>query len=117
MKKKILIVEDESRQAKLWMAKLNEEGYQVDLAENGKEATDKILKESYQLVLTDIRMPQMDGLQLLDWIREKDKDLPIIMITAYADVDSAVRAMKKGAQDYVKKPIDLEEIQKNLHIF
>ena len=110
MRKRILIVEDESRQAKLWMTKLNEEGYKVDLVENGRKACEKILKEDYQIVLTDIRMPQMDGLQLLDWIREKNKELPVIMITAYADVDSAVRAMKKGAYDYVKKPIDLEEL-------
>ena len=110
MRKRILIVDDEARQSKLWMAKLEEEGYKIDLAENGKEACDKILQESYQLVLTDIIMPKMDGLQLLDWIRERDKGLPVIMITAYADVDSAVRAMKKGAYDYVKKPMDLEEL-------
>ncbi len=110
MRKKILIVEDESRQAKLWMARLEEEGYKVDLAQDGKEACNKMLERNYQLVLTDIRMPQMDGLRLLDWIRERDKELPVIMITAYADVDSAVRAMKKGAYDYVKKPIDLEEL-------
>ncbi len=110
MKKKILIVEDESRQAKLWMTKLAEEGYQVDWADNGKVACDKILRENYQLIVTDIRMPKLDGLQLLDWIREKDKKIPVIMITAFADVDSAVRAMKKGAYDYVKKPIDLEEL-------
>jgi DNA-binding NtrC family response regulator len=110
MRKRVLIVEDELRQAKLWRAKLEEEGYKIDLAENGKEACDKMLKENYQLILTDIRMPNMDGLQLLDWIRERDKELPVIMITAYADVDSAVRAMKKGAYDYIKKPIDLEEL-------
>ena len=110
MRKRILIVEDESRQAKLWMTKIEEEGYRVDLAQDGKAACDKMLQESYQLVLTDIRMPQMDGLQLLDWIRERDKELPVIMITAFADIDSAVRAMKKGAYDYVKKPIDLEEL-------
>lgn len=105
-----MIVENESRQAKLWMTKLEDEGYKVDWAENGKVACDKILKENYQLIISDIRMPQMDGLQLLDWIREKDKEIPVIMITAFADVDSAVRAMKKGAYDYVKKPMDLEEL-------
>ncbi|MBU0533383.1 MAG: sigma-54 dependent transcriptional regulator [Candidatus Omnitrophica bacterium] len=110
MKKKILIVENESRQAKLWMTKLEGEGYKVSWAENGKVACDKILKENYQLILTDIRMPQMDGLELLDWIREKDKEIPVIIITAFADVDSAVRAMKRGAYDYVKKPMDLEEL-------
>jgi len=110
MKKKILIVENESRQAKLWMTKLEAEGYKVDWAENGKAACDKILKENYHLIISDIRMPQMDGLQLLDWIREKEMKVPVIMITAFADVDSAVRAMKKGAYDYVKKPIDLEEL-------
>lgn len=92
------------------MTKLEEEGYKVDWAENGKTACDKISQENYHLILSDIRMPQMDGLQLLDWIRERDKEIPVIMITAFADVDSAVRAMKKGAYDYVKKPIDLEEL-------
>ncbi len=110
MKKRILIVEDESRQAKLWMTKLEHEGYKVDLAENGKEACDKMLKESYNLILTDIRMPQLDGLQLLDWIKERDRELPVIVLTAYAEVESAVKAMKKGAYDYVKKPIDLEDL-------
>lgn len=110
MNKRILIVEDETRQAKLWKARLQEEGYMVELASNGREACSKMLKESYHLVLTDIRMPQMDGLQLLDWIRERDKELLVIMITAYADVDSAVRAMKKGAYDYVRKPMDLDEL-------
>ncbi len=110
MRKRILIVEDESRQAKLWMARLEKEGYKIDLAQDGREACDKMLERNYHLVLTDIRMPQMDGLQLLDWIRERDKELPVIVITAYADVDSAIRAMKKGAYDYVRKPIDLEEL-------
>ncbi len=110
MEKKILIVENESRQAKLWMTKLEGESYKVDWAENGKAACSKILKENYQLIISDIRMPQMDGLQLLDWIRERDKEIPVIMITAFADVDSAVRAMKKGAYDYVKKPMDLDEL-------
>ncbi|HIE43947.1 MAG TPA: sigma-54-dependent Fis family transcriptional regulator [Candidatus Omnitrophica bacterium] len=110
MRKKILIVEDEVRQAKLWMAKLEEEGYTVDLAGDGKEACTKMINEDYHLVLTDMRMPRMDGLELLDWVRERDRNLPVIMITAYADVDSAVRAMKRGARDYVRKPIDLEEL-------
>lgn len=106
----VLIVDDE-RAAREGMARLlGQEGYRVSTASDGKEALRTLDHEPPDMVLTDVRMPGMDGLQLLAEIRKRDKDLPVIVATAFGDVSDAVKAIRAGAQDYVTKPVDLDAL-------
>ena len=86
------------------------EGYSVDTAENGKDAYEKLKIKTYDLVLADIKMPEMDGIELLDKGKKYDPDLQFIVMTAYASVDTAVKAIKAGAFDYIVKPVDPENV-------
>ncbi|HFQ81048.1 MAG TPA: sigma-54-dependent Fis family transcriptional regulator [Desulfobacterales bacterium] len=108
--KKILIVEDE-RETRISMFEfLNDKGYQVMVAENGHMALDMLDNTPVDLVISDIRMPEMSGLELLRRLRIKDPALPVIIVTGFAGVDTAVEAMKRGAYDYVLKPFPEEVI-------
>ncbi|MDO5073713.1 MAG: sigma 54-interacting transcriptional regulator [Neisseria animaloris] len=107
---KILIADDEENVRKLLSIVLEESGHQIELAKGGKEAVDKF-DETIDLVLLDIRMPEMDGLQVLQHLKNARPDVPVILMTAYAGVDTAVTALKSGAFDYIIKPFDLDEIQ------
>ena len=103
---RILVVDDElvvRDSLKEW---LEDEGFQVDMAESGEEALKKLNAEAFNLMLTDIKMPGMDGVELLERAREIHRDLPVVMMTAYATVETAVEAMKIGAMDYLMKPFD-----------
>jgi len=91
---------------------LEEEGYKVLTAASGKEAIDIIHKTPIDTVLTDIRMPTMSGVELLERLRDFDPDLPVILMTAYAEVDQAVAAMKKGALDHIQKPFDNKDLKR-----
>ena len=105
---RILVVDDElivRDSLKEWLA---EEGFSVDMAASGLEALDQLTKQSYQLMLLDIKMPGMDGVEVLQKARESSPDLKVIMMTAYATVETAVEAMKIGALDYLVKPFDPE---------
>ena len=109
-KKKVLIVDDESGMRHMLSVLLEREGYSIDTAQNGKEGLDKIRANDYALVLCDIRMPEMDGLTFLESTKNLNKQLPIIMMSAFGNVDTAIEAMKKGAYDYVSKPFKADEI-------
>jgi DNA-binding NtrC family response regulator len=109
-KNKLLIVDDEAiiRQSlKAWFL---EDGYEIDIAENAEEALKLYEKGKYDLILLDIKMPGMNGMDLLIKLKEIDPDAIIILITAYASVSSAVKALKSGAYDYITKPIDPDEL-------
>lgn len=102
----ILIVDDElvvRDSLKDW---LEDEGFRVDTAESGAEALENLTKESFNLMLLDIKMPGMDGVEVLKRSREINPELPVVMMTAYATVETAVEAMKIGAMDYLMKPFD-----------
>jgi DNA-binding NtrC family response regulator len=105
---KILIVDDEPAQRQLLTAALNRD-YHVVAASNGQEATQLLNTRSYDLVITDERMPLMGGLELIRWIREREPDLPILVLTAYGSVETAVEAIKLGAQEYLTKPLKSPE--------
>jgi len=107
---RILVVDDEASVRESLGTFLRDREYQVDLAANGAEALAQASGSSYHLVILDVRMPGMDGLAVLRELKNKQADLPVLMITAYADVSTAVTAMKSGAWDYVVKPFDPEEI-------
>jgi DNA-binding NtrC family response regulator len=103
---KILIVDDEFSVRDSLYKWFSEDGYQVDTAENAVIALKKLQDGKWDLILLDIKMPGMDGMELQKRIKEIDKNIIIIMITAFASVDTAVQALKEGAYDYVTKPID-----------
>ncbi|HEC96716.1 MAG TPA: sigma-54-dependent Fis family transcriptional regulator [Nitrospirae bacterium] len=107
---KIFIAEDEEITLKHLMYALKNEGYTVSGARDGLEAWQKIKKEHFDIVITDIKMPGLDGLSLLEGIKEKGMETDVIVITGFGSIDSAVEAMKKGAYDYITKPFNLDEL-------
>ena len=110
MPKTILIVEDEKVLRESMAELLTDEGYIVVQAGDGKEAYDIVLKQSVDLVLSDIRMPEMDGMTLLGLLTKTIPDTPIIMVTAYGTVENAVSAIRQGAFDYLLKPVQLDDV-------
>lgn len=110
MKSRVLIVDDEIDTLELMQELFESKGYLSETATNGVEALNKIKVQEPDIVLTDILMPEMDGMQLLGILTKEHSNLPVIMITAHGTVDSAVEAMRMGAKDYILKPIRLDEI-------
>jgi len=110
MKPSVLIVEDEKNTREGLKAGLGLR-YDVQLAEDAEVALQKLSKNNIDLVLTDLRMPGIDGLELLNKIHERSPDLPVILLTAYGSIETAVDAMKHGAYDYVSKPVNLDELE------
>ena len=106
----ILVVDDEPHMRRVLEIMLNKSGYQVFLSANGREALTVIQAEAVDLVLTDMRMPEMDGLQLLTTLRSRALDVPVIVMTAFGSVESAVAAMKEGACDYILRPFDIDTL-------
>ncbi|MBW2569818.1 MAG: sigma-54-dependent Fis family transcriptional regulator [Deltaproteobacteria bacterium] len=102
---KILIAEDNDLSRENLKELLSENGYQVKAVSNGKEAIDVFPYDNYDLVITDLKMPNVDGLQLLKFIKEMRPENVVIMVTGYATVKSAINAMKMGAFDYITKPL------------
>jgi len=107
---KILIVDDETSIRKVLGFMLEENGYIVQTASSGAEALQGIDKDPPDLVMSDIKMPEMDGMRLLEELRTRDPALPVIMLTAFGSVETAVEAMKLGAVDYLTKPISRDEL-------
>ncbi|MBU1234018.1 MAG: sigma-54 dependent transcriptional regulator [Proteobacteria bacterium] len=107
----ILVVDDERSMRDFLKILLVKEGYQVETAHNGSSALELIEKQDFSLVISDIRMDGMDGLELLYGIKERTPTLPVVMITAFASPNDAVSAMKNGAFDYISKPFNVEEIK------
>jgi two-component system, NtrC family, response regulator AtoC len=111
MQKRILIVDDEPSLRKVLAAMLRRAGYGVQTAEDGHAAVRALEENAFDLVVSDLRMPGMDGIELLGWCRNRYPGLPVVLITAHGTVDSAVEAIKLGAHDYVTKPFDQDELQ------
>ena len=109
-KEKILIVDDEKIVRESLFHWFEEEGYEVETAEDGETALKKYEIIKYDLLLVDMKMPGMSGLELLSTIKSIDKDSVIILITAFASVPTAITALKNGAYDYVTKPVDPDEL-------
>jgi DNA-binding NtrC family response regulator len=108
---KILVVDDQSSVRELLRAVLSEDGHVVETAEDGESALEKLSSVYPDLVIMDIRMPGMDGIETLQLIKQKSASTGVIMMTAYASVETAVSAMKLGAFDYITKPIDIDEVR------
>ena len=111
MSEKILIVEDELNLRKLLSIFLSQEHYQVIAVDNAEDAIETLEQQPVDLILMDNRLPQMSGLEALKIIKQNNTDISIILMTAYAGVDTAVEALKLGAIDYIVKPFDLNELK------
>jgi len=108
---KILVADDEPLIRRLLQEILKKEGYEISLAEDGVAALEQIKKESFEMVITDIRMPGMGGIELLEMVNQISPSTLVVAITAHGSIENAVEAMKKGAYDYLTKPITLHQIK------
>jgi DNA-binding NtrC family response regulator len=106
----VLVVDDEEIMREILEALLTREGYHVRLATSGEEGLELARSFPFDAVLVDVMMPGMDGLALLDELKKQDEDLPVLMVTAFASVETAIAAMKRGAFDYVTKPFKNDEV-------
>src|ERR1700734_990943 len=110
-KKQVLIVDDEPNLRKILSAQLSRDGYDVLTAEDGEKGLAMLREHHIDLVVTDLKMPKVDGMTLLREALREDPELPIVMITAHGTVDTAVEALKIGAFDYLTKPFDKDEVR------
>jgi DNA-binding NtrC family response regulator len=109
-KSRVLVVDDEEALRYLLSTELAAEGYEVETAGDGDEAIEAIKQKDYDVVLLDIKMPRVDGFEVLKFIKQNKPEIKVIMLTAYADVKNAIEALKLGASDFVSKPYDLQDI-------
>lgn len=106
--KKILVVDDNITICLMLRSWLLKHNYEVDTANSVSEAIEKIRREAFDLILSDIIMPEDDGFSLLTWVQKYDSDILVMMMTSYADIETAVESIKQGAVDYIAKPIDAD---------
>jgi DNA-binding NtrC family response regulator len=111
MSGKIFVIDDEESMCNFMAIMLQKEGYEVETSQDGREAVDRICKGSYDLVIADMMMPSMSGLELLTEVKKRKADQEVIVMTAFASVESAIEAMKRGAGDYVTKPFKIDEVK------
>ena len=110
----ILIVGDDLTFATMLKTWLGKKGFTVDTASNNARARKLIEAQTYNLILSDLRLPDQDGIFLLNWMRDKNIETPLIIMTSYADIQSVVHAIKQGASDYISKPIQPDELLKKI---
>jgi two-component system response regulator PilR (NtrC family) len=114
MKPRILVVDDEESIREFLEIMLKKEGYEVTCAEDGLKAKDLLAKRSFDMVISDLQMPNMTGIELLKHVKESYPDLTFMLITAFGTTESAVEAMKMGAYDYLTKPFKIDEVRINI---
>jgi len=107
---RILVIDDEQSIRNSLKEVLEYEKYEVDLATEGREGLEMFEKNQYDVVLCDIKMPKMDGIEVLEEIYRQTTDIPIIMISGHGNIDTAVESIKKGAYDFIEKPLDLNRL-------
>jgi two-component system nitrogen regulation response regulator NtrX len=107
---KILVIDDQQSIRKTLKEILEYENFEIDEAEDGQKGLDMARKNGYDVILCDIKMPKLDGIEFLDKIMAEGSDIPVIMISGHGNIDTAVEAIKKGAYDYIAKPIDLNRL-------
>ena len=110
----ILLVDDDAQIRTSLSEALEDFGFLVDLAESAEEALSKIASSKPDIVLSDIRMPGMDGIELLKLLRERTPDVDVVLMTAFDDMPTVVSAMREGAFDFLVKPVNLDELEEVL---
>jgi len=108
---RILVVDDDKALADNLVEYLSRLGYQASPAYGGREALTKFEQGDFQLVITDLKMPEMDGMELLDAVTGVDSRVVVMVITGYGSIESAVEAIKKGAYDFIPKPFKMDELE------
>jgi DNA-binding NtrC family response regulator len=106
----ILVVDDEDSLRNVLSNELSNEGYEVRSASDGDEAISELQKASYDLILLDIKMPRMNGFEVLKFIKENHPKTKVVMLTGFADLKNAIESKKLGADDFVSKPYDLVDL-------
>lgn len=114
MKAKLLVVDDEESIREFLEIMLKKEGYEITLAEDGEKAIDLLKKKSFDMIISDLQMPKVTGIELLKHVRENYPDIVFMMITAFGTTETAVEAMKMGAYDYLTKPFKIDEVRMNV---
>ena len=114
MSEKVLIVDDEEDFLEIMAERMTARGMEVVTARSAREAFEKLEKESFDAVILDFMMPEMDGVQALKMLREKKPDLQIILLTGHATVEKGIEAMKLGAMDFLEKPADIEALTEKI---
>jgi DNA-binding NtrC family response regulator len=112
---KLLIIDDEPIKRTVMEEQLREKGFRVDAYDNPLDADKALSSNSYDVILTDIRMPALDGMSFLKNIKNRNPNQAVIMMTAFGTVETAIEAMKWGAYDYLQKPFSTEELILKLH--
>lgn len=115
--KKILIIEDDHRLSESVATALRKEGYTCELVYDGQMAMKYFLNEPFDLILLDLNLPKLNGIDLCKKIRETNSNIPILIITAFGDIDSKMEVFNLGADDYLVKPIHLQELSAKVKIF
>ncbi len=110
-KGKIIVIDDEESMCKFMQIMLKKEGYDVVSTQSSKDALEKLKSSRFDLVIADLMMPEINGIELLSKVKSIDHDLSFIVMTAYASVDTAIEALKKGAFDYITKPFKVDELK------
>ncbi len=108
---RVMVVDDEESIREVLSNYLESLGYEVQTASDGQDALGKFEAGAYDLIVSDLLMPVIDGLELLRKVREKDRDVIFLMITGYPSIETAVEAIKKGAYDYITKPFHMEDVR------
>ncbi|MFM7750808.1 MAG: sigma-54-dependent transcriptional regulator, partial [Opitutaceae bacterium] len=111
---RILVVDDDAGQRSLLETFLRAQGFRTQAADSGSAALALLERENFRLIISDVRMPGMSGIETLRRVREKRPDLPVLLVTAFADIRTAVAAMRDGAVNYLAKPIDLDELMSSV---
>ena len=114
MGKKILVVDDEPRMCESLNRLLSKEGYAIVTSSGAVDALEEVGKEPFDVVITDVKMPEVDGVSLLKSLKVMNPRIKVIMMTAYGDVDSYLASMNLGAVEYLMKPINFDELKKIL---
>jgi two-component system response regulator PilR (NtrC family) len=115
MKSRILVVDDEESIREFLEIMLKKEGYEVTLAEDGQKAKDLLAKKTFDMIISDLQMPNVTGIELLKHVKDAYPEIVFMMITAFGTTETAVEAMKMGAYDYITKPFKIDEVRLNIH--
>jgi DNA-binding NtrC family response regulator len=114
MSEKVLLVDDEQEFVETLAERMKTRGMDVAISTSPSEALEKVENQSYDAIVVDLMMPEMDGLQMLSNLKEKNPDLQVILLTGYGSVQKGVEAMKLGAMDFLEKPIDIKVLSEKI---